>query len=218
MPFVRFSRDKRGCEYVYLVHAPVSRGGASRPRVLYWYRTPPGVRVGREPFDAPVREALEAQNPDLTFDWQEILEAQAPPPPEVEHWRERRRAERSAKLARAAREEPSAAPDPWADAVSNANSPGEQRAGEPATPTNSPEVAPSTALPEADTAASAEQPTGRQRRRGGRRRRRGEEIQARQPSTPLASDAPAVAAPPEPPPLDSSEDQDDETTTPFRPS
>ena len=38
MPFVRFSRDKRGYEYVYLIDAPVGRSG-SRSRVLYWYRT-----------------------------------------------------------------------------------------------------------------------------------------------------------------------------------
>ncbi len=48
---VRFSRDKRGYEYVYLVHTPTRRGKPGRARVLYWYRTPPGVRIGRKPFD-----------------------------------------------------------------------------------------------------------------------------------------------------------------------
>ena len=98
MPFVKFARDKRGYEYVYLVHDS-TRGGRSRSVVLYWYRTPPAVKVGRPPFDAEVRERLEAQNPEIKFDWRAITSAQ-PPPPDAEHWRERRRAEKAAKLAR----------------------------------------------------------------------------------------------------------------------
>lgn len=94
MPFVRFTRDKRGYEHVYLVHAPVRRGKPGRPRVLYWYRSPPGVRVGREAFDQAVREALEAQYPDIAFEW-EVLAAPPPPPPEVEPWRERRRLQKA---------------------------------------------------------------------------------------------------------------------------
>ena len=96
MPSVRFSRDKRGYEHVYLVDAPDGRGKRSRPRLLYWFRSPPGVRVGREPFDDAVQRALEAQHPDLKFDWRK-LRATPMPPPEVESWKERRRA---AKLAR----------------------------------------------------------------------------------------------------------------------
>jgi len=90
VPFVRFSRDKRGYEHVYLVHTPNKRGRTGKPRVLYWYRSPPGVKVGREAFDTATRRALEAQYPDLTFDWDALA---APPPPAapVEPWRERRR-------------------------------------------------------------------------------------------------------------------------------
>ena len=73
MPFVRFSRDKRGYEHVYLVHANNNRGASSAPRILYWYRTPPGVKVGREPFDETVRRALEAEYPNLVFDWKRIV-------------------------------------------------------------------------------------------------------------------------------------------------
>jgi hypothetical protein len=98
VPFVKFARDKRGYEYIYLVHDS-TRGSRSRSIVLYWYRTPPGVKVGRPPFDAEVRQRLEAQNPDIKFDWRAITSAQ-PPPPDAEHWRERRRAEKAAKLAR----------------------------------------------------------------------------------------------------------------------
>ena len=97
MPFVRFSRDKRGYEYVYLVEAS-TRNRQGPPRVLYWYRTPPGVRVGREPFDAEVRRALEERYRDVTFDWKAITSAQAPNP-QIETWRERRRAKRDARRA-----------------------------------------------------------------------------------------------------------------------
>lgn len=99
MPFLRFSRDKRGYEHTYLVHAANRRGRPTRPRVLYWYRTPPGVRVGRAPFDAEMRKMLEAQYPGVAFDWK-TFQSTPVPPPEPEYWRERRRAERAAKQAR----------------------------------------------------------------------------------------------------------------------
>ena len=101
MPSVRFSRDKRGYEYVYLVHTPTRRGKPGRSRVLYWYRTPPGVRIGREPFDDEVRRKLEQQNPGVTFDWPAIRSAQIPPPDMTEYWRERRKAEKAAKVEKA---------------------------------------------------------------------------------------------------------------------
>src|SRR5712691_8539390 len=99
MAFFRFNRDKRGYEHFYLVE-PVTnrRGKSSQPRVLYWYRTPPGIRVGRPPFDEEVRRTLEAQNPGVTFDWKAIV-ATPMPPPEPEHWRERRRVERAERQA-----------------------------------------------------------------------------------------------------------------------
>jgi hypothetical protein len=105
VPFVRVSRDKRGYEHVYLFE--VSNRRPSKPRILYWFRTPPGVRVGREPFDEPVRRALEAQNPNVTFDWKKLISGTVLPP-DVENWRERRQAEREAKRARRAGEEETA--------------------------------------------------------------------------------------------------------------
>jgi len=104
VPFLRFSRDKRGYENIYLVHNQNRRGKPPRQRVLYWYRTPPGVRVGRPPFDEEARRRLEAQNPDVTFDWPAIIATPMPPPAENEQWRERRRAERAAKQALRAEE------------------------------------------------------------------------------------------------------------------
>src|SRR3954468_15902889 len=104
MPSVRFSRDKRGYEYVYLVHTPTRRGKPGRTRVLYWYRTPPGVRVGRKPFDEEVQRTLERQNPGVVFDWEAIVGTPMPPPDMTEFWRERRRLERSARQERRAEE------------------------------------------------------------------------------------------------------------------
>lgn len=103
MPFVRVSRDKRGYETIYLVHTSQRRGRSTATRVLYVFRTPPGVRVGRDPFDAEVRRIIEAQNPGVEFDWLHLSNIPAPPP-DVEHWRERRRAEKAARQARKAEE------------------------------------------------------------------------------------------------------------------
>jgi hypothetical protein len=101
----RFSRDKRGYEYFSLVQATTNRRGKVRQRVLYWFRTPPNVRVGREPFDEAVRRQLEAQNPDVTFDWPRILEAPIPSA-DADRWRERRRVERAERHAAAVEDEP----------------------------------------------------------------------------------------------------------------
>ena len=71
MPYLKFSRDKRGYENFFLIE-PSSGGrdqrGRARPRLLFWFRTPPHVKVGRVPFSDDVRKIVEAQNPDLTFD------------------------------------------------------------------------------------------------------------------------------------------------------
>ena len=76
---------------------PTARG-KSRPRLLYWFHTPPNVRVGRTAFDPEVRRTLEAQNPDVAFDWTAIVETPIPPA-DTERWRERRRVERAMRAA-----------------------------------------------------------------------------------------------------------------------
>jgi hypothetical protein len=103
VPYVKISRDKRGYETYYLIEPASDRSRQSRPRILFWFRTPPQVKVGREPFSEEVRQAIESQNPDLKFDWARLM-ATSPPPLDVQRWRERRRLERSAR--QAAREEP----------------------------------------------------------------------------------------------------------------
>jgi hypothetical protein len=103
LAFLRFTRDKRGVENFYLVQPTTNRRGKVRPRVLYWFRSPPDVKVGRQPFDPAIRHALEAQNPDVTFDWRAIVETPIPSA-DADKWRERRRADRAAKHAAAEEE------------------------------------------------------------------------------------------------------------------
>jgi hypothetical protein len=100
LAFLRFSRDKRGIESFALVHATTNRRGKVRPRVLYLFRTPPDIKVGREPFDPELRRALEKQYPEIAFDWRAIVETPIPSA-DADKWRERRRAERAAKHAAA---------------------------------------------------------------------------------------------------------------------
>jgi hypothetical protein len=187
VPFVRCTRDKRGYEHIYLMHASGRRGKPTKPRLLYWFRTPPGVKVGREPFDESVRRTLEAQNPGVVFDWKK-LSVIPEPPPDVEYWRERRRAEKAAKQARRAderAEEPAetdvetpqlAATSSDAQAVSEAPEPAftdevgaDDEGGEEGS-----EAAPQPAASAAAGAAGENPPSGarRRRRRGGQRRRR----------------------------------------------
>jgi hypothetical protein len=101
VPYLKFTRDKRGYENFYLIEPPSGgrdQRGKARPRVLFWFRTPPSVKVGRVPFSDDVRKMIEAQNPDLKFDWPRIMSTPIPPP-DADHWRERRRAEKAARRA-----------------------------------------------------------------------------------------------------------------------
>ena len=103
MPYLKISRDKRGYETYYLLEPPADRSKHARPRLLYWFRTPPQIKIGREPFSEEIRQAIESQNPGLRFDWPRLMATQ-PPPVDLQRWRERRRLERAAR--QAAREAP----------------------------------------------------------------------------------------------------------------
>jgi hypothetical protein len=166
------SRDRRGYERITLVHSSsTKRGRQTRPGVLYWYRTPPGIRVGREAFDESTRRALEAQYPDLSFNWSQLT-ARAAEPPDVEPWRERKRAQRAGKRAHTAEEvHPQPAGDPNAPA-----------AGESAAPMGVSAV----------TTVPAARNSRRRRRRGGRGR-----SQPQPGRTEGPPGAPAGTAPPE---------------------
>jgi len=178
LPVVRFSRDRRGYEHTYLVDVS-PRGGNSSSRLLYWFRTPPGVKVGREAFDADVRRTLEEQYPDLTFDWKTIMATPMPTP--AVDWRSRRRAERATKVARrvARLEEDSdsedmtvdAAPDDGATVETDPLQPDDAERGEGIVPART-ETMTDVQLP---AVAEGERRPGsgrRRRRRGGRHHRR----------------------------------------------
>ncbi len=83
MPFLRFARDHHGYESTYLVHTYRS-GRKTVSQVLYWFRTPPHVKVGRAALDEATRRAIELAYPDLSFDWENLLKQRRPPPPEFE--------------------------------------------------------------------------------------------------------------------------------------
>ena len=70
VPFLRLTRDRRGFENTFLMHA--DRPG-DRPRLLYWYRTAPGIVLGRSPLDEDAIRTIEEQHPDIDFDWPAIL-------------------------------------------------------------------------------------------------------------------------------------------------
>ena len=55
------------------------RRGRSQPRILYWFRTPPGVRIGRSALDEDAIRLIEQHNPDVEFDWTRILKGQDAP-------------------------------------------------------------------------------------------------------------------------------------------
>jgi hypothetical protein len=73
VPFLRVLRDKRGYETTYLVHW-FRDGGRQRSKILYVFRTPPGVRVGRDVLDPDVLREIEAQHPDIEFDWRALVD------------------------------------------------------------------------------------------------------------------------------------------------
>src|SRR5688572_5773934 len=48
-------------------------GARQRSRILYVFRSPGGVRVGRASLDAGVRREIESQHPQIEFDWKSVL-------------------------------------------------------------------------------------------------------------------------------------------------
>ena len=81
MPFLRLTRDRRGFENTFLMHA--DRPG-EKARLLYWYRTAPGILLGRPALDEDAIRAIEEQHPDIDFDWPAILALREVMTPEEE--------------------------------------------------------------------------------------------------------------------------------------
>jgi len=74
VPHLRFTRDRRGYENTFLVRADRAPG-RDRPAILYWFRSPPDIRVGRIALDPGTIRALEREHPHVRFDWPRLLEA-----------------------------------------------------------------------------------------------------------------------------------------------
>src|SRR5262245_33788076 len=51
-------------------------GHRQRSRILYVFRSPGSVRVGRGALDPDVLREIEVQNPDIAFDWKDVREHQ----------------------------------------------------------------------------------------------------------------------------------------------
>lgn len=171
MPFLRFSRDKRGYANTYLCHT-FRQDGVVRMRVLYWSRMPPDVGVGRPPLDDDAMREIEASNPGLTFDWKEILKAKPAPPPDraVVERRERRQRRRgrgggAAAEAAGSRDQPPTPPAPEAGAS-----------------------APPAAESDSGSGEDAAAPSGSGRRRRRRRRRGPRNGEGRPPAAEPGSD------------------------------
>jgi hypothetical protein len=73
VPFLRVIRDKRGYETTYLMHW-FRDGQRQRSRILYVFRSPGGVRVGRQVLEPDVQREIEANHPDVEFDWPSVRE------------------------------------------------------------------------------------------------------------------------------------------------
>jgi hypothetical protein len=111
LPFLKFTRDSRGYESTFLMHAFRRRGGKARQRILYWFRTPPNVKVGRAALDEDAIRWIEEHNPDVAFDWPKILEVRPPTAPASDEPGRRRGKQRGARP-RPSSPEPAKGPEP----------------------------------------------------------------------------------------------------------
>jgi hypothetical protein len=111
VPFLRVIRDKRGYETTYLMHW-YREGNRQRSRILYVFRTPGGVRVGREALEPEILRQIEHEYPDIDFDWQVVVENQqvVESNPEPRRPRKKRQGEEEAEAPPP--EPPSVAPKP----------------------------------------------------------------------------------------------------------
>jgi hypothetical protein len=96
VPFLRVIRDKRGYETTYLMHW-FREGSRQQSRIIYVFRTPGGVRVGRLALEPDVLRQIEASHPEIDFDWSTVLDNRQviDSTPEVRHLRRRRHDEPS---------------------------------------------------------------------------------------------------------------------------
>ena len=102
-----------------------------RPRLLYWYRTAPGIMQGRAALDEDAIRTIEEQHPGIDFDWPAIIalsEVMTPedeaPPPRPPQQQQRREKKGRRDLSRGqVREEYKVIAEPAEDIVSEASEP-----------------------------------------------------------------------------------------------
>jgi hypothetical protein len=111
VPFIRYARDKRGYESTYVMHAYRPGQGPQRARVLYLFRTPAHVKIGRKALEPEVMEALEHTHPDLSFDWTN-LPSERPLDPSDPRDRDHRRSRPHSRGAEAPAPRPAPPPPP----------------------------------------------------------------------------------------------------------
>jgi hypothetical protein len=115
---LRVIRDKRGYETTYLMDW-YREGTRQRSRILYVFRTPGGVRVGRAPLEPEVLRHIQTHHPEIVFDWKAVLETRqiidAAPEPRRPQTR-RRPEEAAAPVSPAQAESPQPAPHAGAPA------------------------------------------------------------------------------------------------------
>jgi hypothetical protein len=104
-------RDKRGYETTYLMHW-CREGTKQKSRILYVFRTPGGMRVGREALDSDVLKQIEAEHPGIEFDWNAVFHNQQVIETASEPRRPRKRPSGPSGEAPAAAEAPPAQPPP----------------------------------------------------------------------------------------------------------
>lgn len=68
-------------------------GPRQRSKILYVFRTPGGVRVGRDPLEPDILRQIESQYPDIQFNWATVRESQQVIETSVEPRRRRPRRE-----------------------------------------------------------------------------------------------------------------------------
>src|SRR5262245_19907953 len=76
-------------------------GNRQRSRILYVFRTPGGVRVGREALEPEILRQIESEYPDIDFDWQLVADNQQviETSQELRRPRKRRRGDDEAEIA-----------------------------------------------------------------------------------------------------------------------
>jgi len=132
VPFIRYTRDKRGYETTFVMHGYRPANGPQDTRVLYLFRSPSHIRFGRRPLDEESREALNHTHPELNFDWTVLgRESDAVRTDDRDRDRDRENA-RTRRSAPPARQRPAPAPAPMPIVVDDQSLLGRTLGGEAA--------------------------------------------------------------------------------------